>query len=148
MNVYTIFCDGAARGNNKKGTDTECSVGVTCYKGDKRICAISELCTATTNNESEYMSLIVALHMFKHNIKDVEYKLTIHMDSKLVVEQVNGRWQVKAANLEQFANDAKRLISSMKGDVSLVWIKREDNAEADRLANEAFDKVEEEEVSC
>ena len=60
------------------------------------------------------------------------------LDSKLVVEQVSGRWKVKHPDLAELHREARRLASGFDR-VSLDWIPREENSHADRLANEAMD---------
>jgi probable phosphoglycerate mutase len=60
------------------------------------------------------------------------------MDSKLVVEQMSGRWQIKHAALKPLAAQAREIAASFDS-VSYTWIPRAENAHADRLANEAMD---------
>ena len=60
------------------------------------------------------------------------------MDSKLVVEQMSGRWKVKHDNLQPLAREAAALVRRL-GRVSFRWVPREQNTAADRLANEAMD---------
>ena len=60
------------------------------------------------------------------------------MDSKLVVEQMSGRWKVKHPDLAQLHAQARTLASQF-GRISYAWVPRERNKHADRLANEAMD---------
>ncbi len=62
------------------------------------------------------------------------------MDSKLVIEQMAGRWQIKHANLKPLASEARGLIPP-QAEVRWTWIPRAENAHADRLANGALDGV-------
>jgi broad specificity phosphatase PhoE/ribonuclease HI len=89
----------------------------------------------TTNNVAEYEGLIAGLEAaVELGATEVEAR----MDSKLVVEQMSGRWRVKHANLQPLAVKAANLVRSC-GTVRFEWIPRARNAHADRLANEAMD---------
>jgi probable phosphoglycerate mutase len=61
------------------------------------------------------------------------------MDSKLVVEQMSGRWQIRHPTLQTLAARAAELAADL-GTVTYEWIPRADNIHADRLANEAMDE--------
>src|SRR5947209_1089058 len=60
------------------------------------------------------------------------------MDSKLVVEQMSGRWKVKHPDLVELHSQARTLASQFDR-ISYTWIPRAENSHADRLANEAMD---------
>src|ERR1700735_925426 len=60
----------------------------------------------------------------------------VRMDSKLVVEQMSGRWQIKHQNLRTQARIAREAAGGL-GRISYVWVPRSRNADADRLANRA-----------
>nr|WP_310278284.1 bifunctional RNase H/acid phosphatase [Haloactinomyces albus] len=88
-----------------------------------------------TNNVAEYQGLIAGLEAA------VELGATeaeVRMDSKLVVEQMSGRWKVKHAGLQPLARKAAETIRALE-QVRFEWIPRERNKHADRLANEAMD---------
>jgi probable phosphoglycerate mutase len=59
------------------------------------------------------------------------------MDSKLVVEQMSGRWKIKSPDMQKLALEAREILPY--GNVTYTWIPREDNKHADALANEALD---------
>lgn len=88
-----------------------------------------------TNNEAEYMGLVMGLREAKR--RGVE-RLLVQGDSKLVVEQLRGRWRVKATNLQPLFSEAKRLLRGING-ATVEHIYRDSNKVADRLANEAMD---------
>lgn len=89
----------------------------------------------TTNNVAEYSGLIAGLRAaVKEGARSVEARL----DSKLVVEQMSGRWQVKQPHLRPLAREVAELARQL-GDVRYTWVPRARNAHADRLANEAMD---------
>ena len=89
-----------------------------------------------TNNVAEYSGLIAGLRAAAEIAPgaDVEAR----MDSKLVVEQMSGRWQIKHQNLRSLARTAREAADRL-GRVSYVWVPRARNAAADRLANQAMD---------
>jgi broad specificity phosphatase PhoE/ribonuclease HI len=89
----------------------------------------------TTNNVAEYQGLIAGLRAARDLGAD---EVTVRMDSKLVVEQMSGRWQIKNAALKPLAATAKEIATAF-GRVTYTWIPRAQNAHADRLANEAMD---------
>jgi ribonuclease HI len=81
----------------------------------------------TTNNEAEYTGLIIGLHYaLLEGIEDVE----IRGDSRLVIEQVSGSWECRAANLQPLLREVQRLLSCFTS-YRLKWIPRLLNKEAD-----------------
>ena len=100
---------------------------------------LREVCDSigtATNNVAEYSGLIAALRAAAEITPgaDVEAR----MDSKLVVEQMSGRWQIKHQNLRALARSAQDAAARL-GQVSYVWVPRARNSHADRLANQAMD---------
>jgi probable phosphoglycerate mutase len=90
----------------------------------------------TTNNVAEYSGLIAGLTA----ARDLgAVAVDVRMDSKLVVEQMTGRWRVKDARLQTLAQQARELVAGFD-TVSFEWIPRARNKAADRLANEAMDE--------
>lgn len=90
---------------------------------------------STTNNVAEYSGLIAGL---RAAVKEGARSAEARLDSKLVVEQMSGRWQVKQPHLRPLAREAAELARRL-GDVRYTWVPRARNAHADRLANEAMD---------
>ena len=90
---------------------------------------------STTNNVAEYRGLIAGLRAARDlGATEVEAR----MDSKLVVEQMSGRWKIKHPPLQELADTARELAAEFDA-VTFVWIPRKDNARADALANRAMD---------
>jgi broad specificity phosphatase PhoE/ribonuclease HI len=88
-----------------------------------------------TNNVAEYGGLIAGLTAaLELDPAEVE----VRMDSKLVVEQMSGRWQVKHPAMKPLAREAAALVQRLPR-VRFSWIPRAQNGHADRLANEAMD---------
>lgn len=88
-----------------------------------------------TNNEAEYHALIEGLKAVADWKPD---RLEVFLDSKLVVEQVNGRYRVKEPRLQPLHREAKELLEGF-GEVSIRHVERERNKGADALANMAID---------
>jgi ribonuclease H / adenosylcobalamin/alpha-ribazole phosphatase len=90
----------------------------------------------TTNNVAEYSGLIAGLRAAGELAPGADVQ--VRMDSKLVVEQMSGRWQVKDPNLRTLAASAREAAGRL-GRVTYTWIPRAKNARADALANQAMD---------
>ncbi|MCW2643832.1 MAG: Phosphoglycerate mutase, partial [Dactylosporangium sp.] len=89
----------------------------------------------TTNNVAEYQGLIAGLTAAAELGAD---EVEVRMDSKLVVEQMSGRWQIKHPGLRPLAAQAANLLRRFTS-VRFTWIPRERNKRADALANAAMD---------
>jgi len=88
-----------------------------------------------TNNVAEYRGLIAGLQAAREvGAAEVDVRL----DSKLLVEQMSGRWRVKHPDMRVLAGEAMALVREF-AVVRFTWVPRERNAHADRLANEAMD---------
>ncbi|ANY08632.1 bifunctional RNase H/acid phosphatase [Pseudonocardia sp. HH130630-07] len=89
----------------------------------------------TTNNVAEYRGLIAGLTAAGElGATEVDARL----DSKLVVEQMSGRWKIKNPALQELADTARELAAGFEV-VSFTWIPRAQNSRADALANRAMD---------
>jgi ribonuclease H / adenosylcobalamin/alpha-ribazole phosphatase len=100
---------------------------------------LAEMCDSlgtTTNNVAEYSGLVAGLRAAAELAPGADVE--VRMDSKLVVEQMSGRWQIKDPNLRSLASSAQDEAGRL-GRVSYVWVPRARNADADRLANQAMD---------
>jgi len=89
-----------------------------------------------TNNVAEYSGLIAGLRAAAGIAPGADVE--VRMDSKLVVEQMSGRWQIKHPAMRPLAAEARQAAGAL-GRVSYTWVPRSRNAHADRLANEAMD---------
>ena len=88
-----------------------------------------------SNNVAEYRGLIAGLAAAREI--DPSAEVEVLLDSKLVVEQMSGRWQVKHPDMKVLAKEA--LAAFPPERVSYTWVPRERNADADRLVNDALD---------
>lgn len=125
-----VYCDGASRGNPGPA-----SYGVSIVTENATVIAeFGEALGERTNNYAEYQGVIAALRY----LSDTDYRdITIRMDSKLVIEQLSGRWKVKSEDMRELVSEASRLLGPF--NASLEWIPREQNSRADELANLALD---------
>jgi len=127
-----VEADGGARGNpGPAGYGALVRDAVT----GQVLVEAGEAIGVATNNVAEYRGLIAGLAA-AHQI-DPRARVEVRMDSKLVVEQMSGRWKIKHSGLIPLANQARTIFSP--GQVRYAWVRREDNASADRLANQAMD---------
>jgi ribonuclease H / adenosylcobalamin/alpha-ribazole phosphatase len=93
---------------------------------------------ATTNNVAEYRGLIAGLETAADLAPGADVQ--VRMDSKLVVEQMSGRWQIKHPAMQPLASRASAAARRL-GRVSYEWVPRAQNTHADRLANQAMDEA-------
>ena len=132
MNVkkVIIYVDGAARGNPGPA-----AIGAIIRdKHDRLITTISRRIGTTTNNQAEYRAIIAALQKaIELDARHVE----VNSDSELVVKQINGGYRVKKATLKPLYQRVKQLTSQLDG-FTITHIPRQQNTEADTLANMAF----------
>ncbi len=89
-----------------------------------------------TNNQAEYRALIEGLKAVKDWKPD---KLEIYLDSKLVVEQLAGRWKVKEPDLKELHKQASELLQEFGDRATIQHVGREQNRGADKLVNLALD---------
>jgi ribonuclease H / adenosylcobalamin/alpha-ribazole phosphatase len=97
---------------------------------------VSDFLGRATNNVAEYSGLIAGLRAAARLARGAD--VDVRMDSKLVVEQMSGRWQIKHPDMRPLAAQARQAAQAL-GRVSYTWVPRARNAHADRLANEAMD---------
>lgn len=101
-----------------------------------RLVEISEPLKEASNNEAEYEGLIAALRWAVAN--DI-HQLEVIMDSEVIVRQMTGRYVCRAPNLIPLFRKAKNFTKDIP-ILSIRHVYREENTEADRLANEAMDR--------
>ncbi len=127
-----VEADGGSRGNPGPA-----GFGCVVFSADRTtvLAEHKHFIGQTTNNVAEYRGLIAGLEEARRLGAN---EVAVSMDSKLVVEQMSGRWKVKHPGLAELHQQARALASTFDG-VTFGWIPRERNAHADRLANEAMD---------
>ncbi|GAB3211934.1 bifunctional RNase H/acid phosphatase [Marinactinospora thermotolerans] len=97
---------------------------------------VAESIGVATNNVAEYRGLIAGLEAAARIAPDAQVE--VRMDSKLVVEQMSGRWRIKHPDMQPLARRARDVAAGF-GGVRYTWVPRAENGHADRLANEAMD---------
>jgi ribonuclease HI len=127
-----VEADGGSRGNPGPA-----GYGAVVFSADhvSVLAERNEFIGVTTNNVAEYRGLIAGLEAAAAVGAD---EVAVSMDSKLVVEQMSGRWRVKHPDLVVLQQEAATLAARFDR-VAYTWIPRAQNAHADRLANEAMD---------
>jgi ribonuclease H / adenosylcobalamin/alpha-ribazole phosphatase len=129
-----VEADGGSRGN--PGPAGYGAVVLTHPTGEVLLERYGSLGT-TTNNVAEYTGLVEGLKAaLELNATEVD----VRMDSKLVIEQMSGRWQIKNPGLRPLAAAAAALVARFDR-VGFEWIPRERNKAADALANRAMDEA-------
>ncbi|MGP4086999.1 bifunctional RNase H/acid phosphatase [Streptomyces sp. KR55] len=132
MQEFIVEADGGSRGN--PGPAGYGAVVIDAATG-RTLAEAAEYLGTTTNNVAEYRGLLAGLRA-AHAL-DPTARVHVRMDSKLVVEQMSGRWKIKHPDMKPLATQAARIFPP--GRVTYEWIPREQNKRADRLANEAMD---------
>ena len=128
-----VEADGGSRGNpGPAGYGTVVRDAVT----GEVLAEVSDSLGRATNNVAEYSGLIAGLRAAARIARGADVE--VRMDSKLVVEQMSGRWQIKHPDMRPLAAQAREAARAL-GRVTYMWVPRSRNAHADRLANEAMD---------
>ena len=127
-----IEADGGSRGNPGPA-----GYGAVVWTADRStvLAESKQAIGRATNNVAEYRALIAGLD---DAVKMGATEVAVFMDSKLVVEQMAGRWKVKHPDLVELHAQAQALASQFRR-ISYAWVPRSRNVYADRLANEAMD---------
>lgn len=137
MRKVIVFTDGGSRGNPGPA-----AIGVViCDEKERQLKEYSQYLEETTNNVAEYEAIVFALKKIKalfgkKNIKNLE--IEIKSDSELLINQLSGLYKI----LDKKIADLFIKVWNLKidfGRVKFTLISRENNKEADRLANEALD---------
>ncbi|MFJ9905194.1 bifunctional RNase H/acid phosphatase [Streptomyces sp. NPDC101152] len=132
MREFIVEADGGSRGN--PGPAGYGSVVLDAATGEPLVEA-AEYIGVATNNVAEYRGLLAGLRAAYE--LDPAAAVHVRMDSKLVIEQMSGRWKIKHPDMRPLATEASRIFPP--DQVTYEWIPRERNKHADRLANEAMD---------
>jgi len=130
-----VEADGGSRGNpGPAGYGAVVRDAVT----GEVLAELSEAIGHATNNVAEYSGLLAGLRAAAKLAPGADTE--VRMDSRLVVEQMSGRWKIKHPDLRQLAAQASQAARAL-GRVTYTWVPRERNTHADRLANQAMDAL-------
>ena len=135
--ALVVEADGGSRGNP----------GVAGYGAVVRdastgslLVELAEPLGQASNNVAEYSGLLAGLKAAAD--LDPAAQVRVRLDSKLVVEQMSGRWKIKHEDMRRLALEARdvcRAIESAGGSVQFEWVPRAQNKAADALSNDAMD---------
>lgn len=142
MQGFVVRTDGAARGN--PGPASAGAVLISLARPDARApraepdASISEYLGIQTNNVAEYTATVRAVAL---GLELGARRLELLLDSKLIVEQLAGRWRVKDAKLRPLWAEALRMLRTLPSGWTAAHVPRAQNSLADAMANEAIDRV-------
>lgn len=124
--------DGASRGNPGPA-----AYAVVLASNGAQVASLSKFLGRTTNNFAEYQGLLAAL---AYALEQGHRRLRVFTDSELMARQINGVYKVKHPDLKPLYDEARRRISQLEA-FSIAHVPREQNRDADRLANRALDEA-------
>ena len=133
MSRVTVNVDGGARGNPGPA-----AIGIVLRDGSGTVLEeVGETIGEATNNVAEYKALLRGIELAAdHDATELE----LIGDSELVVRQVEGRYKVKNAGMKKLHTEVKRALANFDS-WSIAHVRRAENADADRLVNQALDGV-------
>ena len=138
---YLAWFDGACEPVNPGGT---ASFGVVITDNAGTVLVkehgIAGKGSAMSNNVAEYAGV---LHVLKYLSSRPPGRVTIHGDSNLVINQLNGKWRIKKGLYLSIALETKELLAYLRGlgwQINFCWIPREQNEECDALSKKTADK--------
>ena len=139
---FVVRTDGAARGN--PGPASAGAVLLSLARTDARNhraepdASISDYLGIQTNNVAEYTAVVRAVAL---GLELGARRLELLLDSKLIVEQLAGRWRVKDAKLRPLWAEALRMLRTLPDGWTATHVPRAQNSLADAMCNEAIDRV-------
>ncbi|SJZ71864.1 ribonuclease HI family protein [Selenihalanaerobacter shriftii] len=133
MTELNIYTDGASRGNPGPA-----GIGAVIFdKTGNRKEELAKYIGETTNNVAEYKAILEGLKLAKSLTPKV---VNLFADSQLVIKQLTGEYRVKSKRLKPYYNEVKALLAEIP-EYNLKHIPREENKEADKLANLGIDQL-------
>lgn len=138
---YTIYTDGGSRGN----PGIAGAGAVIKDASGKTLKEVIEPLGEATNNFAEYSAVLVALDALRKVVKKAERKsvqIEVKMDSELVRNQLSAQWKLEEETLWPIYMKIHNILIEHFPNVKFTHVRREQNQEADRLANLAMDQVE------
>jgi ribonuclease HI len=131
--VWNLFVDGASRNNPGKS-----GAGIYIVKDGKEEVRHGFFLGIKTNNEAEYLALLIGLFLVQKQFKSHD-KLVIISDSLLIVKQIEGAYKVRKKELMLFHTLALKIIAQCN-KASIRHVLRHHNVHADAMANDGIDK--------
>ena len=130
--AWQLYTDGASRNNPGPS-----GIGFSLKKDSKVICEQGFYVGIKTNNQAEYIAMLVGIIFAKKFMKPTD-KLAVFCDSQLIVRQMRGQYRVKDAQLKKLKEAAYDAVQGMQ--YSFCHVYRNQNKRADELANRGVDK--------
>lgn len=141
MKKIIIHTDGGSRGNPGPA-----GIGAVIQMIDQinsvnliNLINLSKYIGEATNNVAEYKAVLEALIWVKENLGFEEIEINFFLDSQLVVEQLKGNYKMKNEGLKPLFWEIREMVMLIKGGVTFIHVRREQNKEADVLVNKALD---------
>lgn len=137
MHTLIIHSDGGSRGNPGSA-----AIGVHVEVDGKRVFELSKTIGVGTNNTAEYQAVVQGVKWLQTYVlpfSSEEVQADWIVDSKLVAEQLSGRYKVKNANIAAYTREIWNICSKLPYHITFKHVPREQNSEADRLVNAALD---------
>ena len=132
-----VFTDGGSRGNPGPA-----AVGFVIKDNQGKILAEEgKYIGKATNNVAEYQAVVEALKWIKKNLSLPVVQKVFFLDSKLVVNQLNGLFKVKNHGLRNLIVQVRQLEKEVGGNVVYHFVRREKNKKADALVNQSLDSI-------
>ena len=132
MRRLLVEADGGSRGNPGPAAGG----AIVCDADSGQVLAeLGVFVGVATNNVAEYSGMLAGVRKALELAPGAE--ILIRMDSKLVVEQMMGRWKIKHPDMQVLAREARELLAGHHA--RFEWVPRLENLRADALANEAMD---------
>lgn len=132
VNYWKLFIDGASRNNPGKA-----GAGIVIVKNDEKFLQNGFYLGLKTNNQAEYLALVVGLFYLKKYLCKDDIVMIIS-DSQLLVRQISGHYKIKNPDLIQLFKLSKTLLYGINYNIAHVL--RHENKEADEMANLGIDK--------
>lgn len=129
---WKLFVDGASRNNPGPS-----GAGIYGMRDNKPLISEGYFLGSKTNNEAEYLALLLGLLLLKDHYKPGDV-VRVVSDSQLMVRQLRGEYRVKKPNLKILHGVAASLVNEF--DAQLAHVLRSDNETADWLANQGIDQ--------
>jgi ribonuclease HI len=142
MYYYThiiIYTDGASRSNPG---DAAYGVHIVDGKTLATVADFSGVLGTATNNVAEYQAVLHALEwLLEHkNLLADTVHLLFRTDSQLVASQLRGEYKIKDSKMRQLEGEIRERLRQLPGTHTFEYIPREENKEADKLANDALNR--------
>ncbi len=133
-----LYFDGSCGPTNPGGT---ARYGWRITKGDTTIAeGFGTEARNSTSNVAEWAAVEHGLRALRKKVKPVPKRITIRGDSQLVVNQLNGKWRVRASHLIPYKERCDELLKNMRCKCRAQWIPRRENEAADLLSRYATDR--------